>query len=174
MKKLLVPVLAILIALMLPVEAFAGKVVALPKDVTKIKVKFDPVDPAARIDSGRLQEGDTLAISLAEDIKIGGITIVEAGAKGTAIVKEAVKASRPGKPGKIVISFVDMSPKGSYRSKDGGTIKLADVVSDDGGNRKILSWLFILGLFIKGGQGEIDTARVHTATVSETIFLESR
>jgi hypothetical protein len=170
MKAMLMPVLAIMVALMLPVESSAGKV-SLPKDVTKIMVKFDP---EARIDSGRLKKGDSLTIHLAEDVKIGGITVVESGAKGTAIVKEVVKASRPGKPGKIVVSFVDLSPKGSYKSRDGGMIKLSGVAEDKGGGRKILSWLFILGLLIKGGQGDIDTAQPYEATVGETIILESR
>ncbi|MCX5752996.1 MAG: hypothetical protein NTW97_05040 [Candidatus Krumholzibacteria bacterium] len=170
MKALFIPFLAIMMALMPPGEAFAGKV-SLPKDVTKIDVKFDP---AARIDSGRLKAGDSVSIYLAEDYKIGGITVIEAGAKGTAIVKKAVKASRPGNPGMIEISFVDLKPKGSYRSKDGGAIKLSGVAADKGGGRKIISWLFILGLLIKGGQGEIDTALVYPATVSETIILESR
>jgi hypothetical protein len=170
MKAMWIPVLAIVVALLMPVGADAGRI-SLPKDVTKIIVKFDP---EARIDSGRLKKGDSLTIHLAEDVKIGGITVVETGARGTAIVNEAVKASRPGKPGKIVISFVDLSPKGSYRSKDGGTIKLSGVAEDKGGGRKILSWLFILGLFIKGGQGDIDTAQPYEATVGETIILESR
>jgi len=171
MKALSMPVLAIMAALiMMPIAADAGRI-SLPKDVTKLMVKFDP---AARIDSGKLQKGDTLSISLAEDLKVGGITVVEAGAKGMAIVKETVKASRPGKPGKIVVAFVDLKPKGDYRSKDGGNIKLAGVAEDKGGGRKIISWLFILGLFIKGGQGEIDTAQAYPATVGETIILESR
>jgi hypothetical protein len=170
MRTLLIPVLLIMIAVMLPAETLAGKV-SLPKGMTGVIVRFDP---AQRINSGKLQEGDSVSIYLAEDIKIGGITIVEAGAKGTAVVQKAVKASRPGKPGRIEMAFVDLSPKGSYRSKDGSNIKLAGVASDDGGGRKILSWLFILGLFIKGGQGEIDTAQHYPATVGETIILESR
>lgn len=170
MTRLLMVTLAIVAVFALPVDAFAGKV-SLPKDMTGIKVKFDP---ALRIDSGRILEGDSIVIYLAQDIKIGGITIVEAGARGTAVATKVVKASKPGDPGKIELSFVEMNPKGSYRSKGGSTIKLAGVVSDDGGGRKILSWLFIFGLFIKGGQGEIDTSLEYPATVGETIILESR
>jgi hypothetical protein len=170
MKARTVVALVIAAALMLPVGALAGRV-SLPKDVTKVGLKFDP---AAKIDSGRLKAGDSLAVTLAEDIKVGGITIVEAGAKGKAVVKEAVKASKPGKPGKIVVQFVDLSPKGSYRPRDGGDIKLAGTVTDTGGSRKILSYLFILGLFIKGGQGDIDTAQPYEATVAETVIMESR
>ena len=170
MTRLLIAALAIMAILMAPAATFAGKV-SLPKDATKIKVKFDP---ALRIDSGRILEGDSIVIYLAEDIKIGGITIVEAGARGAAVATKVVKASKPGKPGKIALSFVEMNTKGSYKSKDGSTIKLAGVAGDDGGGRKVLSWLFIFGLFIKGGQGEIDTSLEYPATVGETIILESR
>ena len=69
MKALSMTVLAIVAVLMAPVGADAGRI-SLPKDVTKLMVKFDP---AKRIDSGRLQKGDTVSISLAEDLKIGGI-----------------------------------------------------------------------------------------------------
>jgi hypothetical protein len=85
-----------------------------------------------------------------------------------------VKASRPGKPGKLMVSFLDLSPKGSYQSKDGSNIMLSGEQTIDGGGRKILSWLFIFGLFIKGGQAEIDVARVHEVKVAEKITLESK
>ncbi len=115
-----------------------------------------------------------MKIVLAEDIKIGGKTIVEKGAGGTAVVEEAVKASKPGKPGKIKVTFFDLETKGDYKAAAlNGKIMLAGSVSDEGGGRKIISWIFILGLFIKGGQGEIDTALDYTATVAESIILES-
>jgi hypothetical protein len=169
MKRAGLFAVVILAVFMFPALALAGKV-AVPEG-TKIKVKFDT---AARINSGELKAGDTVTISLVEDITVGGMTIVEAGAAGSATIKEAVASSKPGKPGKIVVSFVDLSPKGSYKSKDGGMIKLAGMAEDKGGGRKIISWLFIFGLFIKGGQGEIDTARPYEATVGETIILESK
>ena len=109
----------------------------------------------------------------AEDVKIGGITIVEAGATGTAEVKEAIAASKPGNPGKIVLAFTDLEPKGQYISIEGSKIKLSGEIEEEGGGRKILSLLFILGLFIKGGEGEVDTALEYEATVEETIILES-
>ncbi len=169
MRRTALAALAIVAVLMAPAAAFAGKV-AVPEG-TQIKVKFDSTK---QIDSGRLHEGDTISISLVEGVTIGGKTIVEAGATGIATVKEAVRASKPGKPGKIVVSFVELSPKGSYRSKDGSMIKLSGVAEDKGGGRKIISWFFILGLLIKGGQGDIDTALEYPATVGETIILESR
>jgi hypothetical protein len=169
MRSITLAALAILAVVMAPAAVLAGKV-AVPEG-TQLKVKFDSTK---KIDSGKLHEGDTISISLVEGVTIGGKTIVEAGATGIATVKEAVRASKPGKPGKIVVSFVELSPKGSYRSKDGSMIKLAGVAEDKGGGRKIISWLFILGLFIKGGQGDIDTALEYPATVGETIILESK
>jgi hypothetical protein len=169
MRKLSPALFTIIVGLMLSNTAFAGKV-QLTKD-TQLKVKFDS---PKRISSGSLQKGEDVAIYLAEDFKIGGETIIEAGAKGTAKVKEVVKASRPGKPGKIAISFVSLGSKGAYKAAGGKEIKLTGSIGDDGGGRKILSWLFILGLFIKGGQGQIDTALEYPATVAETIILESK
>ncbi|MCP4706285.1 MAG: hypothetical protein GY865_16940, partial [candidate division Zixibacteria bacterium] len=57
----------------------AGKIM-IPKD-TKIKVRFDP---NMVIDSKTASEGIPLLINLAEPIEIGGVTIVEKGAAGTA------------------------------------------------------------------------------------------
>jgi hypothetical protein len=170
MRKVWISLLVIAIAVMVPVGVFAGRV-SLPKDLTKFNVRFDSKIP---VNSGWVHAGDTLPIYLAEDYKMGGVTIIEAGAKGTAIVKEVVKASRPGKPGKLMVSFLDLSPKGSYQSKDGSNIMLSGEQTIDGGGRKILSWLFIFGLFIKGGQAEIDVARVHEVKVAEKITLESK
>ena len=168
MRKLGIILFVALVVFMVPAASFAGKVV-LPED-TEIKVKFDP---AMMVDSGKLQAGVTISIYLAEDIKIGGKTIVEAGAEGTAKVEEAVSASRPGKPGMIKIAFVALAPKGAYSAGDGEMIKLAGVAADEGKSRKFVSWLFIAGLFIKGQQGAIDTALEYPATISETIILKS-
>ena len=161
--------LAILALAALSATAFASKV-AVPEG-TPVKVMFDA---GKKISSGELKAGDTLSIRLVEDVKIGGKTIVGAGAKGIATVKEVLAASKPGKPGKISISFVALTPSGDFRSKDGSEIKLSGMADDKGGSRKLLSWLFIFGLFIKGGQGEIDAAQIYPAAVGETIVLESR
>ncbi|MBU8920735.1 MAG: hypothetical protein KOO63_02635 [Bacteroidales bacterium] len=155
-------------ALAAPAASFAAKVV-LPEE-TEIKVKFDP---AMMIDSGKLQAGVTISIYLAEDIKIGGKTIIEAGAEGTAKVEEAVSASRRGKPGMIKIAFVSLAPKGAYAAADGEMIKLSGAIENEGGSRKLISWIFIAGLFIKGQQGTIDTALEYPAMIGETIILKS-
>lgn len=169
MRSVMLSVLMICLVVSLSVTAF-GATVVVPKG-TPVKVMFDA---GKKIASGELEAGDTLSIRLVEDIKIGGKSIVGAGAKGIARVKEAIPSSKPGKPGKIEISFISLSASGEFRSKDGSDIKLAGTTKDEGGSHKLLSWLFILGLFIKGGQGEIDASQIYPATVGETIVLESR
>jgi hypothetical protein len=168
MKAIKMILLVAVIAMISSSAAMAGKVV-LPEG-TEIKVNFDP---AMKVNSGKLQTGVNLAIFLAEDIKVGGKTIVEAGAEGVAKVENAVSSSRPGKPGQIVIKFIELGTKGKYTTQENARIKLAGSVEDKGKGRKVLSWLFIFGLFIKGSQGEIDTGQAYPATIAETVVLES-
>ncbi len=168
MRKAMLSAIAIFAVALVPAMVSAAKVIV--PEGTEIKVKFDA---AAEVNSGKLGKGAVVKIFLVEDIKIGGKTIVEAGAEGTAAVEDAVAASRPGDPGKIKIAFVDLNTKGAYKASDDGKIKLSGSVADEGGGRKIISWIFILGLFIKGGQGEIDTALDYPATIAESVILES-
>lgn len=169
MKAVRLIALMILFSSLLAAGVANAKVV-LPEG-TEIKIKFDP---AVKVHSGKLQPGIILTILLAEDIKIGGKTIIEAGAVGKAKVEEIVEAARVGKPGYIKVSFMDLEPKGGYKTISGENIKLAGVVEGKGKGRKVLSLLFILGLFIKGSPGEIDTAQEYPASISETVVLDTK
>ncbi len=146
----------------------AGKIM-IPKD-TKIKIRFDP---NMVINSKTTSEGIPLLINLAEDIEIGGVTIVEKGAAGTATVVKASKAKTGGKGGFIKIEFVDMEPKGDFSLPEGEKIKLTGSAEGKGKNKTLLSWLLILGLFIKGAEGTISAAEFYDATIAENIILES-
>lgn len=168
MKTFRFAIMALAVISIIPVAASAAKVV-LPED-TEVKVKFDP---AIKVNSGMLQKGLELPIILAEDITIGGKAIVEKGTKGSAEVVEIERASRPGDPGYIKISFTGLRPEGEYKPADGGMIKLAGEIENKGKGRKILSWLFIFGLFISGNEGEIDTSQAYTAKVAETVIMET-
>ena len=138
---------------------------------TEIKVKFSG---DTKISSGNVETGTKLAITLAEPIRIGDVLLVADGAAGTAVVKEVKKAAAPGKPGKLVVEFVDMGTRGGYRTADGSAIKLGGKVEKVGRGKKLLSYVTIIGIaFIKGGQGEIKTDQVYTATVAETTVLQS-
>ena len=159
---------AVLAVLFISTAVSAGKVVV--PEGTELKLRFDS---AMVVSSGKLQPGITLSIYLAEDIKVGGKTIIEAGAEGTAKVEEITESSRPGKPGAIKVAFVDLGTKGKYKTAEDAVIKLSGGVEAKGKSRKIVSWLFILGAFISGTDGEIDTTLDYPATIVETIILES-
>jgi len=150
-------------------SSFAGKVM-IPED-TKIAIKFPST---MKISSGKVSQGVPLAFELVRPIEIGGKVIVEKGARGTAVVKESVKAKRGGKPGKITVEFTELMPAGSFKSPDGAAIKLKGSVTANGKGKKTLSYLFIFGLFIKGGQGEIPTDKYYEASVAESIILDDQ
>lgn len=138
---------------------------------TAIKVSFDSKQP---ITSGNYRIGDELTILLEEPVTKSGEVLVKAGAKGTAKVVEAIPSSRAGKPGFIRIEFVSLEPSGSYSVAGGGKILLSGGFSKTGKGKKLLSYLLIFGLFIKGGQGEIAPGSVFEATISETVVLQSK
>jgi len=135
-----------------------------------IKVKFAP---GMKISSGELTPEVPLLIYLAEPVVIGGKTVIEEGAQGTAKVAEVKKAGKGGKPGYIKIAFQELETKGEFRSRDNSKVKLEGELENAGKGKKTLSYLFIFGLFISGGQGEIDSNVVYEAKVAESIILES-
>jgi hypothetical protein len=148
--------------------AHAGKV-QLPEE-TQIKVKFDST---MVISSGKLDKGIPLLIYLAEPIIIGGRVIVPAGAQGKAEVVDVVKAAKPGKPGYIKVRFIELEPKGEFKTLDDAKIKLSGAVENKGKGKKLLSYLFIFGLFIKGKDAVIPSNMTYPAQVEETIILQS-
>lgn len=138
---------------------------------TQVKVKFAP---GTKISSGTLAKDAVLDITLAEPIvSASGDVLVEAGAKGTAKVVDVQKASKPGKPGSIKIQFVDLETKGAFATVDGAKIKLAGTVEGKGKGKKIFPYLFFV-LIMSGGQGQISVDSVNTATVAESIVLDSK
>lgn len=146
----------------------AGKVTLV--EGTPVKVRFDP---NMKISSGKLEKGIPLLIYLAEDIKVGGITIVEAGAEGKAEVLEVVPASRPSTGGSIKVGFIELTPKGEYSTLDVSGIKLSGTTEAKGKNKKYMIFLLGIGLLLKGGQGEIDTSKTYEAQIKETIIMQS-
>ena len=148
--------------------AIAGKV-QLPQG-QQIKIKFPAQN---KISSGSVTEGTVLTMELAEPIQVGGVTIVEQGAVGNAKVTKVKKAGKGGSGGMIVVTLVDLQPKGEFQSPEGAPIPLRGAIEDKGGNRKILSYIVGFGLIIKGGQGEIATDSVYTAEIAKATILEN-
>ena len=137
----------------------------------EVKLKFNA---DTKISSGELEPGAILAVTSVAPIRIGEVLLVAAGASGTAVVVEVEKASAPGKPGKIVVEFTELGTRGGYRTVDGTPLKLAGKIEKVGKGKKILAYVTIVGIFlIKGGQGEIDTGEIYTATIGETVVLQS-
>ncbi len=160
--------IAVIVALVSFVATAQAAKVQLPEG-TEIKVKFPT---SIKISSGVLGTGVPLLFYVDEDVMIGGKTIIEKGAEGTATVTESVKSRKAGKPGKIVLEFGELTPKGAFHTAENGPVKLAGTITAEGKGKKILSYLFIAGLFIKGGQGEISPYKVYTATIAETVILQ--
>ncbi len=148
--------------------AFAGKL-QLPQG-TEIKVRFAA---DAKINSGASVPGDVVAIELAEPITLAGQVIVDKGATGTAVVDEVKPSGRGGKPGYITVKFAELIPSGAFKVVGDGKIMLSGVAEGEGKGKKTLSYLFIFGLFIKGGQGEIVAGQTYTATIAENVLLEN-
>ncbi len=148
--------------------ALAGRVL-LPEG-TEVKVKFDP---RAQVTSGDVVAGVPIVIELAEPVTIGGATIIDQGATGTATVKDVKKAGGGGKGGSITVEFTEIQPKGEFKTTDGAAIKLSGEVSAKGTSRKTMSYLLGFGLIIKGHQAVIPTDSVYTAKTVGNVFLES-
>jgi len=127
-----------------------------------------------KVSSNDLVQGDSIHVVLIEPVVLDDSTIVEIGAHGRAIVAESVRSGRGGKPGYIKVRFANLFPKGVFKTTDGSPILLSGEIENKGKSRKILSWIFVAGLLIKGGNGELDTESPYTARISETIKLRSK
>lgn len=158
----------LLLCLFIIPDVYAGKV-QLPEG-TEIKVRFDK---SMKINSGKLTKGVPLAITLDEPIIIGGRVIVEKGTPGKAEVIEVKPSSKPGKGGYLKIAFTELEPKGEFTRADGPTVKLGGEVEKKGKGKKLLSYMFIFGLFIKGSQAEIPADVVYDAKIAETVVMQS-
>ncbi len=159
-------VVLILLAASIPVQAGT---IQVPKG-TEVKLKF----PAGmEISSGNVTQGIPLVCYLQEPIDIGGVVVVEKDAQATAKVIEVKPAGKGGKPGYIKIEFESLDAKGDFRLVNADKIKISGAVEAKGKGKKLLSYIFIFGLFIKGSQGVIPTDQVYTAKVAESVILDN-
>jgi len=138
---------------------------------TEINLKFAPDQ---KVDGNKLAKGDSVDVMLTQSIVMDDSTIVESGALGKAVVLEAEKSGRGGKPGMIKVGFVYILPKGAFVTDDNQPILIEGELENKGGGKKLLSYLFIAGLFIKGGSGSIDTDQIYPAKIAESIKLRSQ
>jgi len=125
------------------------------------------------VSSKYVAPGDLVPIHTTAPITFGGFTVVREGAPGTARVKSVEPAGRGGKAGKLEIELVDLDPAGFYEAEGDQRImlKAVDPIKAEGKGKKLLSYLFIFGLFIKGGQAEIPADTVYKAVVADNIVI---
>ncbi len=137
----------------------------------EVKLKF----PAGiQITSGNVTSGIPIVCYLAEPLIEGGVVVVEEGAQATATVTEVEPAKKGGKSGKIIVEFTSLDPKGEYKLLTEPNIKLSGTLEREGKGRKLLSYLFIFGLFIKGGEGVVSPDMIYTVKVAESVYLENK
>ena len=163
---------AVLVIFLCGVSSLQAATLQLAKG-TEVKVKFAP---GIDISSKTLQKDTPLIFNLAEPVTLGSKVLIEGGAQGTAKVVDVKKAGGGGKAGYIKVEFVDLETRGEYNTADGSKIKLTGSIEDQGkksGAASIMR-IILIGFLMKGGQGEIDSDQVYTATVAETVVLESK
>jgi len=168
-KKWKVFAAVLLVCIFVVPNLYAGKI-RVPEG-TEIKVRFDK---EMVIKSGKVNQGIPLLISLDDPVIIGGRVVIEEGTQGKAEVVEVKPSSKPGKPGYLKIAFTELEPTGDFKRADGGaSIKLAGEIEAKGKGKKLLSYIFIFGLFIKGSQAEIDVNQVYDAVIAETVDMSN-
>jgi len=155
-------------ALML-IAGAAGAADFLVATGTELKVAFEQ-----DVSSKYVKPGDLLPIKLAEPLEIGGQVVLGTGVKGSARVKSVESAGKPGKPGKVEVELLELTAGSGFESVDNKNIAIVakdGTIAAKGKGKKTLSWLFILGLLIKGGQGVIPADQPYAATVADDVIV---
>lgn len=165
-----VNIIAVVTCLLMFLATGASADILLPEG-TELQIVFEQ-----DVSSGNFEAGDKVPIHLQGAVEVGGLILVKDGAKGTAKVKSVKPAGRAGKPGMIEVELLGLEPNDSYKAADDK--KIAIMAASDtesyianGKGRKLLSYCFIAGLFIKGTQGVIPADKPYTAKIAEDIFI---
>ena len=108
--------------------------------------------------SKKAKTGAFVMLTVMSDVKIGGVTVIKAGAQAEGNVATAKKAAAFGQPGELAIQVT------SVKSVDGTSIPVQAQSASDGTNQTamaiILGLLCIVGFFIPGGEGELSNGVV--------------
>ena len=168
-KRRYIFILLMVVVFVLP-SMVSGQI-QLPEG-TEVTVAF-----SQEVSSKFVKPGDQVAIKLVNPLEVGGVTLVKAGATGTALIKTVEKAGKGGKGGKLEIELVSLEPKGNYQALEDKKILLKFAGSENGvlgakgGGKKLLSYLFIAGLFIKGGEAKFAPDKPIKAVTTESVFV---
>jgi hypothetical protein len=136
---------------------------------TKLSVAFEQ-----DVSSKYVKPGDLVPIKLVEPLEIGGQIVLKSGVKGSARVKSVSPAGRAGKAGKVEVELLELTAGEGFSSVDDKNIGLSGndgPILVEGKGKKTLSWIFILGLFIKGGQGVVPADQPMAALVTDDVIV---
>jgi hypothetical protein len=155
--------------LLSPVFASTTNAIQLPAE-TKVQIVF-----VADVSSKYVKPNEFVEIRLVGAVDVGGIIVVEDGARGAARIKSVKPAGKGGKPGRVEVDLVELEPKGAYKTEGDKKIALEAVggpITAEGKSRKFWNYVFGLGLlFVKGTEGVIPADKPFPAKIAEDIML---
>jgi len=110
--------------------------------------------------------GNTVMFSVTNDVKVDGVTVIKAGANAIGTVNTVKKPGIVGSPGSVGVTLT------SVTAIDGTEIPLSATAIREGENKQvtaiIIGILCILGFFMKGGEGELQSgSTLEGRTISE-------
>lgn len=148
--------------LLVPAAAYAVDV-TIPVG-TKVQLSFDqPLSPETT------SVGQSVNLSVDEDVVIDGTVVIEAGAPATGEVTESEEPGAIGKPAKILVQA------GSVEAIDGTTVPLSGRRLFEGEDKQTETLIItilccVLGLILKGGEVDIPAGATLEACVdAETV-----
>jgi len=136
---------------------------------TQVKVAF-----VQDISSKYVKPGDLAPLRLLEPIAVGGVTLVKEGASGTGRIVSVKSAGKAGRAGEMEIELVELEPDGYFKTVDNKTIKIKTAdgnLTAKGKGKKLISYIFIFGLFIKGGEAVFPAGTPVNAVVAEDVMI---
>jgi hypothetical protein len=124
------------------------------------------------IEPGTVTVGQSIQLTVVNDVVVGGDVVIRAGAIATGEVSQAVKEGSIGKPATIALTLR------SVEAVDGTTVPLQGMKSVVGENKQTASVVVtilccILGLLMKGGPAEITQGSTIEATVAIATTVNS-
>ena len=147
-----------------PEPVFEDGKYLLPQD-TAVALAF-----SAGVTSKTADVGDKIQLTLAEDLKLGSLTLLKKGAPGVAIVTEVDKNGMGGAPGALYFEAESLEA-GNI------TVKLYGGAAKEGHDQvgKAIGLMFVpmvpVGIFVHGKDAEIQPGAVFTAFVDEDTLL---
>ncbi len=160
-------------ALEAPANPVASSSAPAPSEQAKLLLAQGTAIPlvfASDVSSKTAEIGDKISLTLADDLKIGGVVVARKGAPAVATVTEADPTAMAGTPGEVFFQ-VDSLQAGNV------VIKLHGIGAKEGADKagKALGLMFVpvvpVGLFVHGKDAEVKQGARFTAFVDADTWL---